>query len=264
MTAAELLRSGSLSETLDALQGEIRKNPADPRPRVFLFQLDCILGRFDKALTQLQLVANLDAEAMLLAQIFRPVIACELLRAEVFSGKRTPLIFGEPDEWIGLLVQAGVHLAEGHAAAATELRNRAFDAAPATSGVLDNHPFEWIADADSRLGPVLEMILEGKYYWVPFYRIARIEIEKPSNLSDLVWLPARFTWSNGGAVSGHIPVRYPDTEKSDDDALRMARKTVWNEVAPGCSAGLGQRMLATDVSEYPLLECRTIEITPTS
>ena len=54
MTAAELLRSGSLSETLDALQGEIRKNPADPRPRVFLFQLDCILGRFDKALTQLQ------------------------------------------------------------------------------------------------------------------------------------------------------------------------------------------------------------------
>ena len=38
---------------------------------------------------------------------------------------------------------------------------------------MDGHGFEWIADADSRLGPLLEVILEGKYYWAPFCRIAR-------------------------------------------------------------------------------------------
>src|SRR5438045_1272479 len=113
MNAVDLVGGGRLTEALEALQRDIRQNPSDPRLRIFLFQLNCLLGRLDKALTQLQVVASLDAETMLLAQIFRPVIACELLRREVFSGKRTPLIFGDPAEWIGLLVQAGVLVSEG-------------------------------------------------------------------------------------------------------------------------------------------------------
>ena len=260
MKAAELVQAGRLNEALTVLQGEIRQNPADPKLRIFLFQLNCVFGRLDKALTQLQVVASLNAETMLLAQIFRPVIACELLRREVFAGKRTPLIFGEPAEWVGLLVQAATLVAEGKHAAAAELRNRAFDAAPATSGRIGDQQFEWIADADSRLGPMLEVILETKYYWIPFCRIARIEIEKPSDLRDLIWTPARFTWTNGGAVSGHIPVRYAGTENSDDDALRLSRKTLWSEAAPDCFLGLGQRVFATDAGEFPLLECRDIEL----
>ena len=260
MNSAEFVQAGRLEEGLAALQAEIRSQPDDPRLRVFLFQLDCVLGRLDKALTQLQVVASLNAETMLMAQIFRPVIACELLRREVFAGKRTPVIFGEPDEWIGLMVQACALVAEGRPAAAAELRQLGFDAAPATPGRIDGHPFEWIADADTRLGPLLEMILDGKYYWVPFCRIARIEIPKPSDLRDIVWAPAQFTWTNGGAVSAHIPVRYPDTENAQDDALRLARKTVWHEAGSECSHGLGQRLLATDAGEYPLLDSRRIEL----
>jgi type VI secretion system protein ImpE len=262
MKAAELVQAGRLTEALNVLQGEIRQNPADFKLRVFLFQLNCVFGRLDKALTQLQMVASLNADTMLLAQIFRPVIACELLRREVFAGKRTALIFGEPADWVGLLVQANSLLAEGNHAAATELRDQAFAAAPTSSGKVDTQPFEWIADGDSRLGPMLEVILEGKYYWIPYCRIARIEIEKPTDLRDLVWTPARFTWTNGGAVSGHIPVRYPDTENCEDDSLRLARKTDWKEAAPGCFLGLGQRVFATDAGEYPLLECRCIDLMP--
>src|SRR6266850_7577272 len=184
-----------------------------------------------------------------------------MLRNEVFVGKRTPLIFGEPEEWIGLLVQASIHVAEGRFPAAAELRSRAFDLAPASAGKLNDQPFEWIADADSRFGPVLEVILEGKYYWVPFSRIARVEIEKPVDLRDLIWVPARFTWTNGGAVSAHIPVRYPGSGNATDDALRLSRKTAWNEPAPDCFLGLGHRVLTTSAGEYPLLECRTIELT---
>lgn len=142
------------------------------------------------------------------------------------------------------------------------MQAQAFDAAPATQGRIGDSAFEWIADADSRLGPMLEVILEGKYYWIPFCRIARIEIEKPSDLRDLVWTPARFTWTNGGAVSGHIPVRYPGTENVDDDALRLSRKTLWSEPSPDCFLGLGQRILTTNAGEYPLLECRTLELLP--
>ena len=264
MTAADLIRNGLVLQALDALQSEIRQNPAEPRLRVFLFQLNCILGRWEKALNQLQVVASLNAETMLLAQIFRPVIACELFRADVFAGKRTPLIFGQPDEWVGLLVQAASMVAENRHSEAAMLRARAFEAAPATAGKIDGRSFEWIADADTRLGPLLEVILDGKYYWVPFGRISRIEIEKPSDLRDLVWTPARFTWTNGGAVSAHIPARYPGTERSEDDTLRLSRKTSFSEPSPDCLIGLGQRVLATDSNDYPLLECRNIELAPVS
>jgi type VI secretion system protein ImpE len=261
MNAEELIRAGRLSEALTALQAEIRQNPGDANRRIFLFQLNCVLGELEKALNQLQVVASLNAETMLLAQIFRPVIACEMLRRDVFAGKRTPLIFGEPEEWVGLLVQAAAQVARGEYEAAASLRSRAFEVAPASPGKLDGQPFEWIADADSRLGPLLEVILEGKYYWVPFTRISSVEIEKPSDLRDLVWAPARFTWTNGGAVSAHIPVRYPDTEKAED-ALRLSRQTVWEERPGECFVGLGQRILTTDAGESPLLECKRIELDP--
>ena len=260
MNAVELVRAGRLAETLETLHQEIRRNPGDKSRRIFLFQLHCVLGNLEKALQQLQVIASLDAEAMLMAQIFRPVIACELLRRDVFAGTRTALIFGEPAEWVGLLVQAGALVAEGKYAAAAELRERAFEAAPATPGAVNGEPCAWIADADSRLGPLLEVILDGKYYWVPFARIARIEIEKPNDLRDLVWTPARFTWTNGGAVTGHIPSRYIGSESAMEDVLKLARTTRWTELAPDCFTGLGQRVLATDAGEYPLLECRTIEL----
>jgi type VI secretion system protein ImpE len=264
MNAAELVQSGQLEEGLKALQVEIRNKPEDARLRVFLFQLNCVLGRLDKALTQLQVIASLNAETMLLAQIFRPVIACELLRREVFAGRRTAIIFGEPAEWMGLLAQADGLIARGEFAAAAELRNQAFEAAPASPGKIDDEPFEWIADADSRLGPVLEAVVEGKYYWIPFCRVQKIETEKPSDLRDLVWLPAQFTWTNGGTAVGHIPSRYIGTENSADDALRLARKTDWQSNSGETFLGFGQRVLVTDADEHPLLGCRRIEFTPGS
>ena len=259
MTAREHVAAAQLDEALSELQNEIRAHPEDPKLRIFLFQLHCALGNWPKALIQLQVIAGIDPDTMMLAQIFQPVINCEALRAGVFEGKLTPLIFGEPLEWVGLLVKAAEHVLRGELAAAAELRNRAFEAAPATPGTLDGKPFAWIADADSRLGPLLELIMEGKYYWVPFCRIRRIAMVPPSDLRDLVWVPAQFVWTNGGEASGHIPTRYARTESSPDGALRLARKTEWRELAEETFIGLGQRVLVTDAGEHPLLQCRIID-----
>ena len=66
-------------------------------------------------------------------------------------------------------------------------------------------------------------------------------------------------WENGGEASGHIPVRYAGTERSEDGNLKLARKTDWlNKM--GVNIGLGQRILATDAGEYPLLEVRSLEL----
>lgn len=259
MTAQEQLAAGSPDLALLELQNEIRARPEDPKLRIFLFQLHCLLGNWSKALLQLQVIAGIDPDTLMLAQIFQPVINCEALRAGVFEGRLSPMIFGEPLEWVGLLVKAFEHVVRGEFAAAAALREQAYEAAPATPGTLDGKPFSWIADADSRLGPLLELILEGKYYWVPFCRIRRVALPPPADLRDLVWIPAQFMWTNGGEASGHIPARYVRTEAAKDGALRLARKTEWQELPNETFVGQGQRMLTTDQGEHPLLQCRLID-----
>lgn len=259
MNAEELVQAGRLEEALASLQDSVRAQPADARLRVFLFQLLSVMGQWDRAMTQLQVLGDMDASSMMLAQIFRPVLQCEALRAEVFAGNRTPIVFGEPAEWVGWLVQANQLVAKGEFAAARALREKAFEAAPAVAGKLNDVAFEWIADADPRLGPVLEVIVEGRYCWAPFYRIKVITIPPPADLRDLVWTPAQFTWTNGGTVSGHIPSRYPGTETAADGLLRLARKTEWLPKNDDLFLGVGQRLLTTDQSEIPLFEVRQIE-----
>src|SRR5438046_241361 len=56
----------------------------------------------------------------------------------------------------------------------------------------------------------------------------------------------------------------PGTETAQDDALRLSRNTSWQEAAPECFLGLGQRVFTTSGGEYPLLECRAIELTQSS
>ena len=89
-------------------------------------------------------------------------------------------------------------------------------------------------------------------------------MEKPTDLRDLVWKPAVFIWTNGGEASGHIPTRYSGTEACTDDALRLARRTDWQERDGGTCLGLGQRVLATDTDELPLLECLKVDFSPAS
>lgn len=260
MQAEELLRAGQLQEALVALEGQVRTEPANAKLRVFLFQLLAVMGDWERALSQLNVAAELDAINLLMAQVCRAALNCEALRAEVFDGKRSPLIFGEPDEWIGWLLQANQMVAQGKYQGAQKLRERAFEAAPAIAGSINNEKFKWIADADSRLGPVLEAIIDGKYYWVPFTAVKGLRIEPPSDLRDVVWCPAQFMWTNGGESAGFIPTRYPGSESSEDSAIELSRKTEWAEHPGDTYLGLGQRVFVTDIDEFPLMQVRQVDL----
>lgn len=256
--AETALREGRLDEALAALQSDIRKKPQDKALRVFLFQLLAISGAWERALRQLNVLVEMDAQYALLAQTYRPLIACETFRAELFQGSRSPSSLGEPPSWFGPLIEAARLSATGEHGAAQTLRDQAFEQADAVPGKLDGKPFAWIADADPRLGPVLEAVIQGRYFWVPFARIRRIAFEPAEDLRDLVWLPARFTWSNGGEAVGFVPTRYPGSEFGSAP-VQLARTTEWNEVG-GVSLGQGQRMLATHSEDVGLLEAHEIEL----
>ena len=106
MLADVSLSESDLSQTLQELQQEIRKHPANFKYRVFLFQLLSLMGEWDRALTQLNVSGDMDSSALAMVQTYREALACEALRAEVFSGKRAPLIFGKPEKWVALAMEA--------------------------------------------------------------------------------------------------------------------------------------------------------------
>ena len=272
MSAPLDLKDRPLAATLGELQQRVRQSPGDAKLRTFLFQLLAVLGQWERALAQLGVAGDLDPGALAMVQTYREALKCEALRAEIFAGEHTPVVFGEPEPWIALALEALKLSGRGEHAKAAALRAEAFEQAPATSGrIVTTHdapagdappagtPFTWLADADSRMGPVFEAVVLGRYWWIPVQRVRRVQIEAPADLRDMVWVPAHFEWANGGEGVALIPARYPGTEAAEDDGLRLARRTEWREVADGAWHGLGQRMLATDAGEYPLLEVRRID-----
>lgn len=279
-SAEQALREGDPDAALKSLQDGVRVRPADAKLRVFLFQLLCVMGQWPRALTQLELCGELDAGTLAMVNTYREALKCETLREAVFAGKNTPMVFGKPQAWVALLIEALRCDARGDHASAGRLRDDALEAAPATPGKLagkiagkradnladnpaagpDGTPFEWIADADSRLGPVLEAIINGRYCWVPFSALASIAIEAPADLRDLVWSAAQLEFSNGGSSVALIPTRYPGTAEQADGALRLARRTEWLELGPTQFRGLGQRVLTTSATDVDLLQVREITL----
>lgn len=254
MNPQEFIQDGQLDAALGALQDLVRKDASNAKYRIFLFQLLSVMGQWPRALTQLNVAGELDAGSLPMVQTYREAIQCEALRGAIFSGARAPLVFGEPPAWLALLIDALRADAAGEPARAAIAREQAFEAAPARAGSVDGRRFAWLADADQRLGPVLEAVVNGRYFWIPMQRIRRIELDAPADLRDTVWTPATFSWTNGAQTVGLIPTRYDGTTASADGALLMARRTEWT-----ARGGLGQRMLATDEGDYALMDVRVIE-----
>jgi len=259
-SAEELLRNENLDDALKQLQNQVRNDPSNVKHRIFLFQLLAVLGQWDRALTQLNVAGEMDAGTLAMVQMYRQALQCEAFREQVFKGSRAPLIFGEPEQWIALIINALKLTADGNYAQSQDLRAQAFESAPVTSGTIDDNAFEWIADADTRLGPFLEAIVNGNYFWIPFHRIKSITFDAPEDLRDLVWMPAYFTWANGGETVGLVPSRYPGSQNSEDTKIRLSKKTEWIECASEVFLGLGQRMLATDTGEFSIMDVRELRL----
>ncbi|PND36733.1 virulence protein SciE type [Paucibacter aquatile] len=258
--AEQALKDGDALAALKLLSEQIRSQPQDAKLRVFLFQLLCVSGQWQRALNQLNVALELDAGMLPMVQTYREAIACEALRMKVFAGEKVPMLFGEPETWVALLIEALLREGQGDVAAGQALRAQALEQAPASAGSINEQPFSWIADGDSRLGPVIEAIINGKYYWLPWNRLARVEIDPPQDLRDAIWMPAHFMFTNGGEVVGLIPTRYPDTDLAAGDALALSRATEWRERGPDSYIGLGQRLWSTDGEEFALMDVRTVVV----
>ena len=250
----------AIAEKVSQVQNLVRQKPTDDKLRIHLFQLYVQEGKWQKALAQLQVAAQLDAAHKMMAQAYRLAIRAELLREDVFRGNRSPNVLGQPLQWISYLIEALQEDGKGNSSVAFNLRLEAFEDATVVAGRLNDQPFDWIADADSRLGPVLEVFVNGDYYWLPFETISEIKIEPPSDLRDLVWLPAHVKLVNEGYHPMLLPARYPLIDDSIDDAHLQSKLTSWTSIEENLSRGQGVKILATDSSEASILDVRSIHL----
>lgn len=259
---AILYREGRLQEFKGHLEASFRADPSNPQVALELFELAAVMGDWERCHRQLDLLADLDKdESWMLREVYAPCVAAERLRVEIFAGRMTPLVFGEPGEWVAPLVDSLRVAASGSPERGRDLLLQGLKAAPEIPGTVNGEPFHWIRDADARVGPLLEAVIGNKYYWVPLEHIRSIQIQEPTQIRDLVWVPSHFIWANEGSASGMIPVRYPGSTSSDDPNILLASRTEWPDAETGFQQGLGQRLFMTErETEIPCLEVRTITL----
>lgn len=255
------IADGDFEAAFRLISAQVRSAPAVVDLRIALFQLAAITGDWPRAKRQLETIAALDPEAMPMARAYGAAIDAEAARGEVFAGRASPICLGAPPAWLAMLCEALRLDAQAAGAAAGELRQRALVEAEAVPGSLDGAPFAWIMDADIRLGPVLELIVEDRYRWLPLAAVRELRADPPQDHTDLVWRKVTVTLVAGGELPAFVPARYPGSETAADPRLRLARLTSWQD-GPGGQQGMGQRLLATDSADHAFLDLRHLRLEP--
>jgi type VI secretion system protein ImpE len=229
MTAKELLNAGKVRSAEVALAARLREHPTDTESRIFLFELLCFSGQYDRAEKQLGVLSQGGKQAELGAVLYYSALHAEKTRHELFRKEEFP---------------------ESAAAASPP-------------GKLNGKPFESIRDADDTVGARLEVFAAGAYLWIPFHHIASVQMEAPRRLRDTLWSPAfvltgpSFKGTDIGEVL--IPAVYPFSWKSSDEPVWLGRTTEWVADDEGHEYPGGQKFFVVDDEEVPLLEIRSLE-----
>lgn len=250
----DALKNSTLSELLKETLGQVKNHPQDIRARELLFKLYCVDGAWNKALVQLQTLVLMDEERKKQTELYKNLVFSEVQRLQILTGARQPVsLKGDLPAWAIKLHEANNDHYQGRSEQSAARRDEAFGMAPESagnSGALGD--FSWIADSDSRLGPICEFICAGGYRWLPFSAIHKLSVLKPEKLLDLLWLPATIT-TEGEQFHGYIPARYP-LNKDDSQEIKLGAKTEWLQASDSLSVGCGRKVIITDTSELSIME----------
>ena len=191
MTASELFKAGQLQAAIDAQIQEVKKNPADPAKRIFLFELASFAGDLDRAKRQIEAVNYEQIEKQVVVLDYKKMIDSETIRRTVFREGKLPHFLSPPTEHAQLRIQAVKALQEKKPAEALDLLNKANEQVPPLKGTLNGKAFQALRDCDDLFGGILEVMAQGMYSWVPLEQIDSLAMSVPKQPRDLLWFPAR-------------------------------------------------------------------------
>ncbi|MDH5586229.1 MAG: tetratricopeptide repeat protein [Nitrospirota bacterium] len=254
MKAREFLEKGQLSEAIKEMTQEVKAHPADSRARTFLFELLCFSGDLNRAKNQLEALDTQDPKADLGIDFYRKVLKAEQVRQQLFSKGTVPKLLGSCPAHIQGHLDALLHIQEKNFSLAQERLSKAEELRPDIQGTIDGSIVGSFMDLDDLLAPILEMIMQDQYYWVPFSRIRKISLTPPKHLRDLLWAPVQVETTDA-SVAGVVPVLYPGSFMAEDELVKLGRVTDWKQ-QEGFTLGMGQHLYGCNDQDKGILEIR--------
>jgi type VI secretion system protein ImpE len=260
MNATELFKAGKLQEALAAQTQEVKAHPGDQTKRLFLFELLAFAGDLDRARRQIDSLVYDDPELTNAAVAYRKQIDSEQARRGLFKDGTPPQFLADPPAHLELRVRAAQRLREGKPAEAAELLTQAQAQTPEVAGVLNGKPFDGLRDCDDLLSGVLEVMAQGKYYWIAIEQIATLACKAPEAPRDLLWLPGHLSVKDGPEGDVFLPTLYPGSHEHADEEIKLGRKTDWRHAEGAPVLGVGQKLFLRGDDDIPLLEVRELEV----
>src|SRR5262249_6149522 len=254
-TPKELLEEGKLSQAIQAMNDEVKRNPTDIQRRSLLAEMLCASGRMERADAQLEVILQQDANAALGVALMRQMIRAETARRDFFSAGRLPEFIDVPTAHIQKYIEASIRAREKRPEEAKQLLDQAEAERPRVKGSCDGRPFDDLRDLDDLTAAVFEVLTStGKYYWIPVERVRSIEFRKPERLRDLIWRRAAMSVESGPDGEVFLPATYCSTDSDAEDRALMGRVTEWRGGDAAPMRGVGQVSFLVGEESVPIMQ----------
>ena len=261
MNAGELYRDGKLTEAIEAVQQEIKRQATDTGKRISLSELLLFAGQWERADKQLEIVVMQAPEMAVVVALMRQLIRGEVARQQFFAEGRSPSFLSEEDSVVRSHLQAAVAVRGGAGSEVPALLAPSEQLASSLAGSCNGKPFQGLRDLDDLLGPILEVITpNGKYYWINMKSISSLEFHPPQQMHDLIWRRATAAIQDGPQGDIYIPALYAGSHTHEDDLVRLGRRTDWTEGT--LVRGVGQREFLVGDEAIPILALEQLSVAP--
>jgi type VI secretion system protein ImpE len=253
------LDAGNLSAAIESAINLVKTNPTNEAARIFLFELSCFTGDWDRAERQLEVIGHQDVNSMIGSKIYQGNFKAERDRMKYFSDGLVPEFMSPKPPYLDTLMAANNRLREGNEAEARQLLDDVEENRPAFKVSINGEGFSDFRDYNDLTMCVFEVLLRGSYLWIPFEQVQKIQLFKPKTLRDLYWVQGNVELINGTNGEMFLPALYSGSWKSADDKVRLGRMTEWRDMGSDLYLGEGTRLFWMDGRDKSILEIETIE-----
>ncbi|HQU82194.1 MAG TPA: type VI secretion system accessory protein TagJ [Pyrinomonadaceae bacterium] len=253
------LDEGNLKGAIESALAAVKANPTNIPARIFLFELSCFSGDWERAARQLDVVGHQDVNAMVGSKIYSENFEAERARMNFFAHSSVPETLMPLPEYVKELLRANDLIRQGNTAEAKILLDEVEENRPAAPCKVNGEEFGDFRDYNDVTMCVFEAIVKGSYVWLPTEQIAKIDFLERKSLRDIYWLQAEVELTNGTNGEMFLPSLYANSWKSGNDAIRLGREVDWRDAGDDIFVGEGTKLFWMDGNAKSILDIQTIE-----